>query len=356
MDDVLQEKKYSLRKLLTDKSYHHISNKISSDVIKNDPAIHKHLKQIAEIYVSNPSQLFDIHYDVETLKKDWKNLVEKNVSQNIDARCKSGHKILNMFMSHIWDVQNYKGKSIRGNMNHETMYKALLLNLQIKDTPYRSELRRSLGFVIGLSNVTKYKTVMAKKICLHFNAKSVLDPCIGWGGRMLGTLCLGNKYVGCEPDHNTFEKLQQILNHESIPSDIKPLAHIINKPFEFAKDDINDMFDMVLTSPPYYNLELYTNGLQSVNTYPSWDEWIKWYENMILFCLSRLNQNGTSCWSVKDFKTDKKYPLATLTIKIHQDNGWKLIETFKTTGSSRPTSISKISEETTYCFKKHQSP
>ena len=74
---------------------------------------------------------------------------------------------------------------------------------------------------------------------------------------------------------------------------------------------------------------------------------------MILFCLSRLNQNGTSCWSVKDFKTDKKYPLATLTIKIHQDNGWKLVETFKTTGSSRPSSISKISEETTYCFKKH---
>jgi hypothetical protein len=350
MDYVFQEKKHSLRKLLIDESYHN-SNKISSDVIKNDPTIHMYLQQISEIYISNPSQLFDIHYDVETLKKDWNNLVTKDVSQNIDARCKSGHKIIDMFMSHIWDVQNYKGKSIRGNMNHETMYKALLLNLQIKDTPYRSELRRSLGFVIGLSNVTKYKAVITKKICIHFNAKSVFDPCIGWGGRMLGTLCLGNKYVGCEPDHNTFEKLQQILNHESIPTDIKPLAHIINKPFEIAKDDINDMFDMVLTSPPYYNLEVYTNGLQSVNTYPSWDKWIKWYENMIMFCLSKLNQNGTSCWSVKDFKTDKKYPLATLTIKIHDDNGWELVKTFKTTGSSRPSSTAKISEELTYCFK-----
>jgi hypothetical protein len=100
-------------------------------------------------------------------------------------------------------------------------------------------------------------------------------------------------------------------------------------------------------------LEIYTSGSQSIDTFSSWEEWIKWYEDMIIFSLSRLKKGGISCWNVKNFKTDKEYPQATLTIKIHEDNGWKLIKTFKASGSRRPGHMTKISEEITYCFQKN---
>jgi DNA modification methylase len=119
---------------------------------------------------------------------------------------------------------------------------------------------------------------------------------------------------------------------------------------------------MVLTSPPYFNLELYTAGQQSTNTYPTWEGWTEqWLKPVILGCLAHLKPGGVSCWSVKNFKTDKKYPLADVTKKIHQEAGWHLVQTVKMTGSARPggkridedTGKEKRgSEEETFCFKK----
>jgi DNA modification methylase len=117
---------------------------------------------------------------------------------------------------------------------------------------------------------------------------------------------------------------------------------------------------MVLTSPPYFNLELYTSGDQSTNHYKTWDEWVsKWLKPVILGCLACLKENGTSCWSVKNFKSDKQYPLADVTKKIHEDAGWKLVKTVKMTGSARmggkrieDGKATRQSEEETFCFQK----
>ena len=48
---------------------------------------------------------------------------------------------------------------------------------------------------------------------------------------------------------------------------------------------------------------------------------------------------------------DKLFEYDPKEFKVGCD-GWELYKTFKTTGSSRPTSIAKISEEITYCFKR----
>ena len=45
------------------------------------------------------------------------------------------------------------------------------------------EESRSLSRANATWNVTKYRTVTAKSIVKFYDAKKVLDPCIGWGGR-----------------------------------------------------------------------------------------------------------------------------------------------------------------------------
>ena len=95
---------------------------------------------------------------------------------------------------------------------------------------------------------------MTKKILEELDCKTVFDPCIGWGGRMVGTTCLedGN-YTGCEPCTTTFHGLEKIKNELELESQV----NLINKPVEEALDnELKDMlFDCYLTSPPYYDLE-----------------------------------------------------------------------------------------------------
>jgi DNA modification methylase len=121
-----------------------------------------------------------------------------------------------------------------------------------------------------------------------------------------------------------------------------------------------EKFDIVLTSPPYFNLELYTAGDQSTLAYKTWEDWTeKWLKVVILGCLACLKDGGVSCWSVKNFKSDKKYPLADVTKKIHKDAGWELIKTVTMTGSGRPGGKrieggeeKRGSEEETFCFRR----
>jgi hypothetical protein len=181
---------------------------------------------------------------------------------------------------------------------------------------------------------------------------------------MLGCLAAGEEcyYVGCEPDPNTAKGLRNILaDAAALPASVCSRGKIIEQPFESATTMAElakmEKFDMILTSPPYFNLELYTAGDQSTKVYPTWEEWTEhWLKPVIVTCLSRLKDGGVSCWSVKNFKSDKKYPLADVTKQIHQDAGWELVKIVSMTGSARPgatasTSAKRASEEETICFR-----
>lgn len=374
MTDLLNTK-FALRRLLINPALKETPNSIKKELItpELEPTIRGQLNILAEQLVLNPDSVLVDKYDDEIIRrKDWIalhkiiTLDEDNEILQIDARQRSGHKILDHHMPHFYDVKNHKGVSVRGLFTADILSKALMTNILMHTTPYKSEIRRMIMLTSGMGSVTKYRAITAKAIIQHFNAKRVLDPCSGWGGRMLGCLSASSDtfYYGCEPDPNTALGLFNILKDNAIPLADRMRATIVEQPAEIATElFINTMplFDMVLTSPPYFNLELYTAGEQSIINYPTWEVWcVKWLKKVILNCLASLKQDGVSCWSVKNFKTDKKYPLADVTIKIHEEAGWSLIHTVKMTGSARPggnridaggAEVRK-SEEETFCFKR----
>ncbi len=364
-------KRFASRNLLRNTKYHNSQASIPKEEVtpEKEPQIRGILSQYAKQLCENPDCILLDTYDKDERQRDWKSLLEKEVLQtgeilDIDARSRPGHKILDFHMKHFWDVKNHKGISVKSLFTQENLEKALLTNLLMHSTPYPTEIRRMLVMTGGLGNVTKYRTVTSKAIVQYFGSKRVLDPCAGWGGRMLGTLAAGNDtyYCGCEPDVNTSNGLLNILSDEAIPEEVTNRADIWNEPAERILPILKgyEKFDLVLTSPPYFNLELYTSGPQSTQTYPTWDEWVlKWLKPVILESLACLKETGVSCWSVKNFKSTKLYPLADVTKKIHEEAGWKLIKTVKMTGSARmggkriadgkPT---RQSEEETFCFQK----
>lgn len=364
--DIL-DKPFALRNQMNNKTHHNSKNSVPKEdlTIEKEPHIFRLCEQYAEELATHPNLLLHDTYDEEERKRDWLTLVKKEVISNgeilpIDTRSKPGHKLLDMYMPHFWDVKNYKGISVRDCFTKEKILKALLANVQMHSTPYQSEIRRMLIMTAGLGNVTKYRAATSKAIVQYFGAKSVFDPCVGWGGRMLGTLAAGDDttYLGCEPDPQTCHGLMSILN--DIPNDVRQRADIYNDPVEDVLPVLTNTFDLILTSPPYYNLELYTAGPQSTQSFPIWDKWVAdWLKPVVLGCLAHLKPGGTSCWSVKNFRSDKLYPLADVVKEIHKDAGWVLVKTVTMTGSARmgtkriqEGAEARLSEEETFCFQK----
>jgi hypothetical protein len=376
-------KKFALRQLLCNQAFHEQMHAIKKVDItpEKEPHIRAQLEIIAQQIAAAPETILIDTYSDKERAADWQALVKKVVLAEekeektiiaIDTRTRPGHKLLDHHMPHFYNVKNHKGKSVRELCsNKEALEKALLTNVMMHTTPYKSEIRRMLTMTSGCGHVTKYRTVTAKSIVQFFGAKRIVDPCIGWGGRMLGSLAASDAttYVGCEPDPHTFQGLQNILGDEAaLPPSVrvKERALILNKPAEVAlTEDITKMekFDMILTSPPYFNLELYTAGEQSTQNYKTWEEWSEqWLKPLILGYLLCLKEDGVSCWSVKNFKSDKNYPLADVTKQIHAAAGWTLVKTVAMTGSARPGAGARLddetgkekkkSEEETFCFRK----
>jgi hypothetical protein len=370
--DILN-KRSALRKLLTNKKYHASDTAIPKDELtpEKEPELRGKLSQIAKQIVDNSGSILTDVYEDDARERDWLSLEEKIVLHKddgsilpIDTRSRPGHKILDHYHPHFWDTKNHKGISVRGLFTQENIEKALLSNIMMHSTPYKSEIRRMIIMFGGLGNVTKFRTVTSKAIVQYFGAKRVFDPCIGWGGRMLGALSAGAEYIGCEPDKKTARGLRQMMTDKAIPVGARSRVRIIELPVEkvlnLLKTQGEQPFDMILTSPPYFNLEVYTSGDQSIQSYPTWDEWVKeWLAPVILGSIALLREGGTSCWSVKNFKSDKAYALADEVKKIHKDAGWNLVKTVTMSGSGRPGGKrinngkeARSSEEETFCFQK----
>jgi DNA modification methylase len=99
-----------------------------------------------------------------------------------------------------------------------------------------------------------FKATTAKYLYKKYNAKSVLDPTAGWGGRMLGAWALGIDYIGMDLNTEMSPAYDKMINKLRDTKDTK-MDMIFGDCLlqDFSKFN----YDMVLTSPPYINMEVY---------------------------------------------------------------------------------------------------
>lgn len=256
-----------------------------------------------------------------------------------------GNKFLRSYMSHIYETSDYQGSTILNLWTAENLVKAFTLLDQPKYTvnSYLSEILKRLKF----SPVTMYPPLMTKGLLTTYDCHSVFDPCVGWGGRMLGTTCLGAHYTGCEPYTQTYQGLTRMINelhlHES--------TTLYNRGVETMLDELdNQTFDACITSPPYFNLEIYSDeSTQSIQKYPTYDEWIhKFIKPIIDYVCSHVTK--VSCWSVKNIKTETTYPLLDDVIQLHNVHGWNLLGNHSIKKNVRGK---MVDGDITYVFTKH---
>jgi hypothetical protein len=258
-------------------------------------------------------------------------------------------KLCQHFCDNFWTIQNDKGLSFADAWkNPEIMDKVRLWGLQGMSQLWLSWIRRAVFMTAGLPNSSFYRPHFSKQITMMTGKKSgtLFDPCAGWGGRMLGTVSNNWKYVSCDPNVETYNNLLRMIEFLNIQSEVS----LHNVPVEDFDIESLGKVDVVLTSPPYFNLEVYTDDEnQSYNKFDTYEVWRdNWLYPLIDRSLNVLCDDGISAWNVMNFK---KYDFVGDVIRKHEERGYKLVDTV---GFDSPlANIRKLkNKDVTYVFRK----
>ena len=144
----------------------------------------------------------------------------------------------------------------------------------------------------------------------------VVDPCAGWGGRLLGTLSVHRKtrvtYIGVDPEKKNkaaYDGLERRINiwlKRELSGERE--AILFYRPFEdwIGSATAKKLFgkvDLVITSPPYFSAENYnpSNKKQSANRYKQYEAWKeKFYRQLVKGAYALLQPGGMFVLNIAD--------------------------------------------------------
>lgn len=173
------------------------------------------------------------------------------------------------------------------NENSESLIKRLRKKgIRITNEVLREEVHKS---VKGVGTFRPTNLIAITKILFPKDAKiRMLDPCAGFGDRWIAAMRSKKitQYVGVDPNpdmHPVYRKMERFFkdNNPHRPYVRNTKGTFIQAPFEDA--EIKGEFDLVFTSPPYFNLEIYKEDEeQSISRYPTVKLWIQGFLHTLL--------------------------------------------------------------------------
>jgi hypothetical protein len=145
---------------------------------------------------------------------------------------------------------------------------------------------------------TSFRQIHLITFIQMFGPKKVLDPCAGWGERLLSGIVTDIEYTGVDPNTKLFKGYNEIIDTFAKKTS-KSKYTLINKPFEEA-DLQNKTYDMIFTSPPYFDIETYSkNSTQSLAKYSTEMAWIAgFFKPMLLKAYKHLLTGGYMCINI----------------------------------------------------------
>jgi hypothetical protein len=121
---------------------------------------------------------------------------------------------------------------------------------------------------------TNFNTTVILSILKLLKPKRYLDPSAGWGDRLVGAIAYGCEYTGVDPSECMYPIYKNIIN-ELVPRNQQSKYNIIKNGFETTIIK-NNYYDLVFTSPPFFDFELYENSpTQSIEKFSTLEKWLK---------------------------------------------------------------------------------
>ena len=174
----------------------------------------------------------------------------------------------------------------------------------------------TLRTMLGLRKYicSQFKPNAAKALYDYFDVKNVLDFSAGWGDRLAGFYASLNTelYVGLDPrveNHPIYHKQAKYYSELLTMFEKKKEVFFHAEPAEdFDYSEYNDTFDIVFTSPPYFNVERYSyDDTQSWVRYKTINDWNKdFLHKAIEKMWSSIRSGGKLCVNISDVNASSK--------------------------------------------------
>jgi len=259
--------------------------------------VNRHLDSVSIEDIEN-------HKTISTreLQKDLESLRRFDATENRNNFY--GNPFLYHFQfKNLLNCRREKGKTIYDIWNDPEEQKKLIENTRKRNRGGRTAAGNVYEcFRINLGSIVMFKSTTAKYLYRKYGASHVLDPTAGWGGRMLGAWALDIDYTGI--DTNTelkpaYDGMIDFLDKEqAFDSDLfETQASKLKMIYKSCLDvDFSEIpYDMVLTSPPYINLELYEHM-------EPWQSDEAFYKDFFLplfeKCLKHIKIGGNVCFNI----------------------------------------------------------
>lgn len=220
---------------------------------------------------------------------------------------KAGQRISLLWNPHRLDTPRCDAESVFANFRKETFASGLARACLFKKGKVSDLLYAAIELnVNGAGYVNEFQPYVARDLYRRFCTPDarVLDPCAGWGGRLLGASCHVQEYVGFEPATATCDGLRAM--HEQLISKFRPEFSCILHCLPFEDAQIDGVFDFAFTSPPYFDTERYSEEeTQSWKRYPTAEQWRSgFFKPLIHKTLSALKSGGSFVLNVGTRRED----------------------------------------------------
>jgi len=142
--------------------------------------------------------------------------------------------------------------------------------------------KKELRIMIGLRKyiASQHKPNVTKALTEYLGSKTMLDFSMGWGDRLSGAFASETieHYVGLDPrkeNHPIYMEQADFYRKHTSFFENPTKTNFYQSPAEdFDYSDYQDYFDLVFTSPPYFNVERYgDDDTQSWIRYKEIDAW-----------------------------------------------------------------------------------
>lgn len=260
----------------------------------------------------------------------FNNIVAYKAEYNIDNQRHDNKHLIPYRKKDITTIKNYHGDYDKYNKIMEYFAEHIRLrarrSTQIESvlTWYKNHTKKIVKHCINEYHTINAKTIRESVYRLHYECtefrithlcalidlwkpKRILDFSAGRGARLMAALSRPSVelYCGVDPDpavHNAYDDMIRYVNEYNTTHNKQNISEyrLIQDAFEEVSESQLDPdgkgFDLVFTSPPYFDLEIYSdspdNTKQSIVQYPNITNWLGKFMFPSIQKAWKLLQNG----------------------------------------------------------------
>jgi hypothetical protein len=189
-----------------------------------------------------------------------------------------------------------------------------------------NEAKWKLQTEFGYKIATTFMPPYAKAMYMHFGAATVLDPCAGWGDRLVGAAAAAaagtvQKYVCFDPNLTLrpgYAALMKLFGHEVTALSDQKIEfsngfEVRCQPFEEGAKQLRTCsFDLVFTSPPFFDYEQYNPGN------PQYVDWLdQFYKPLFVQACRCVKVGHFVCIHVGDTSAGNINEFMKVTMRMH---------------------------------------